>query len=146
MKYKYSFPAIFTVDPDSVGVMFPDLPLATEGDTINDALYMAQDALEGRLYLNERDGDTIPAPSDPLKLRDSLAPNQIVVLIEADLDRFRENLRDKPVSKTVTLPLWLADESKKAGLNFSQTLQDALISKLEIIHQIKHRHTEPQEQ
>lgn len=146
MKDKYCFPAIFTIDPDSVGVIFPDLPLATEGDTLNDALYMAQDALEGRLYLNERDGDNIPAPSDPVKLKTGLSANQLVFTVEADLAKFRENAMDKAVSKTVTLPLWLADESKKAGINFSHTLQDALLRKLEIIRKIKHSLRKPQEQ
>ncbi len=147
MKNVYAFPAIFNYADDGISIKFPDLPGCLScADDYPEALYMARDALECRLYSDEQYHDFIPEPSDPLKLRDSLAPNQIVVLIEADLDRFRENLRDKPVSKTVTLPLWLADESKKAGLNFSQTLQDALISKLEIIHQIKHRHAEPQEQ
>ena len=139
MRDKYCFPAIFTIDIDSVGVVFPDIPLATEGDNIEDALYMARDALEGRLYLNERDGDYIPEPSNPLELKAGLAENQIVVPIEANINKVREKVMNKAVNKMVTLPRWLIEEGKEAEINFSHTLQDALMDKLGIKREIRRR-------
>ena len=139
MKDKYCFPAVFTIDADSVGVMFPDIPLATEGYDIEDALYMARDALEGRLYANERDGDEIPEPSDPLKLKAGLAENQLVVPIEANIGKVREKVMNKAVNKMVTLPRWLIEDGKEAEINFSHVLQDALMEKLGIRRDIKRR-------
>lgn len=139
MKDKYCFPAVFTIDADSVGVMFPDIPLATEGDDIADALYMARDALEGRLYANERDGDEIPEPSDLLKLKAGLAENQLVVPIEANIGKVREKVMNKAVNKMVTLPRWLIEDGKEAEINFSHVLQDALMEKLGIRRDIKRR-------
>lgn len=64
----YSFPALFEAgDEHEQGytVTFPDIDgCITEGDTLEEALYMAKDALVGYLYLSERDGDEIPAPSN----------------------------------------------------------------------------------
>jgi predicted RNase H-like HicB family nuclease len=46
MKDNYIFPAVFSVESDGVSVEFPDLPgCLTCGDTEEEALFMAKDAL-----------------------------------------------------------------------------------------------------
>ena len=37
------------------------------------------------------------------------------------------------MKKTLTIPAWLNEESEKAGINFSQTLQSALKERLGLI-------------
>ncbi len=39
---------------------------------------------------------------------------------------------NKSVKKTLTIPEWLNESATMAGFNFSQVLQEALISKLNI--------------
>ena len=133
MKDSYTFPAIFSYAPDGISIKFPDLPgcLSYANDN-NEAVYMAQDALSLRLYSDENDGIAIPAPSDPLDIMKTLKPNQLVTLIRADMTATRLKLGNKAVNKMVTLPQWLISEGKSQGINFSQTLQEALMQKLGI--------------
>ena len=64
---KYIFPALFEAgDEDEQGytVTFPDLQgCITEGDSLEEAIYMAKDALAGYLSIMEEDGEEIPVAS-----------------------------------------------------------------------------------
>jgi antitoxin HicB len=63
-KLKYSI--VLTPDEESGGytVEVPDLPgCITEGDTVEEALAMAEEAIEGFLEVLKKDGDPIPKPS-----------------------------------------------------------------------------------
>ena len=131
MKDRYCFPAVFNYAPDGVSVYFPDLPgCVTGGDTTEEALHNAREALEGFLWGNEQDNDPIPDPSNPLVLKAETEENQIVVPVEAYMPPVRDEFKNKAVNKMVTLPRWMIDEGKKAGINFSHLLQDALREKL----------------
>ena len=46
-----------------------------------EALYMARNCLDSWLYTSKRDNEFIPEPSDPLKLKEGLKDNQLVVPI-----------------------------------------------------------------
>jgi antitoxin HicB len=62
------YPVKLTPDKDDGGfvVTFPDIPEAiTQGNTIEEALAMAQDALETALEFYFEDKRAIPAPSKP---------------------------------------------------------------------------------
>jgi predicted RNase H-like HicB family nuclease len=71
MKYRYIYPAIFESDVDNrYSVSFPDLPgCFTEGDTLDDAYKMAQDALKLHLFSLEKDGEVIPPPTLPSDIK-----------------------------------------------------------------------------
>ncbi|ALA12479.1 type II toxin-antitoxin system HicB family antitoxin [Paenibacillus larvae] len=131
---KYIYPAVFSPgEPDEGGftVTFPDLPgCISEGDDLEEALRMAKDALGGHLYLMEEDGDEIPRPSQPDSIQ--LETGEFVSLIQANTNFVRERIRNKAVNKTLTIPKWLNDAATEEGINFSQTLQDALKQKLDI--------------
>jgi len=67
----YSYFAQFI--PQSDGgycVYFPDIDVATEGDNIKDAVYMAQDALRTHIEICLEEKDTIVKPSDYLTAKD----------------------------------------------------------------------------
>ena len=140
MKDTYFFPAIFNCTQEGISVTFPDLPgCVTCANDYAEAVQMAHDCLSGWLYISERDNEAIPEPSDPLKLKGNLKDTQIVVPVEVFMPVVRSKFEDKAVNKTVTIPNWLLDEGKNAGINFSQTLQDALMQKLGIHREIKRR-------
>lgn len=132
---KYIYPAIF--DPNENNgftITFPDLPgCITEGDDLDEALLMAAEAMALHLYGMERDGDDIPHPSAPadVSLEDS-DPGAFVSLVQARTEPIRNELQNRAVKKTLTVPQWLNDEAEAAGLNFSQTLQYALKEQLGI--------------
>lgn len=81
---KYMFPAIF--DPDEEGrgytVTFPDLPgCITEGDDLEEARAMAQEALELYLWDMEQHNEPIPTPTPPEKI--ALPTGAFVTFIDA---------------------------------------------------------------
>ncbi len=141
MKKKYVFPAIFDYsETPGISISFPDFPgCLSEADDNEQAISMARDALSGRLYILDRDGEDIPEPSDPVKLIRTLEPMQTITLIDVNMQVFSEMVKSRSVNKMCTIPEWLLDEGKEAGINFSQTLQDAVMQKLGIRREIKRR-------
>lgn len=123
---RYIYIAVFDYDEDGYTVTFPDLPgCITCGDDMEEAYMMAKEALELHLYGMEEDGDEIPVPSKPIdiKLDDK---NKFTALIEAYMPLVRDQMANKSVKKTLTIPKWLNDLAEKHNINFSQTLQSAL--------------------
>lgn len=58
------YPACFYHDEDGYSVVFPDLNwLSTCGETMEEAMSMAVDCLAGHLYMSEKEGEVVPAPS-----------------------------------------------------------------------------------
>jgi predicted RNase H-like HicB family nuclease len=83
---RYVYPACFYPEADGrYSVLMPDFPLATFGDDLADALYMAADAAAGRLRLLLDEGDAPPAPSD-IKKMTLEDPSGFVSLVYIDLD------------------------------------------------------------
>jgi len=128
-KDKYVYPAVFSIEKDGISVEFPDLPGCFScGSTQDEALYMAKDALELHLFGLEDDGEAIPEPSPVSSL--SLRKNQFVALIEVWMPPIRDEMAQKAIKKTLTLPKWLNDLAEEKKVNFSQVLQNALMSYL----------------
>lgn len=127
----YLYPAIFEKDENSYTVSFPDLPgCLTFGNSMAEALHMAQDALEGYLIVMEDDQDAIPSPSNPFTLLPG--NNQIVVPVQANTDLAREKEEAKLIKKTLTIPSYLNKLANASGINFSATLTEALKGKLNL--------------
>jgi hypothetical protein len=106
----------------------------SQGDNDENALYMAREGLLLHLWGMEQDKDDIPEPIPAKDLRPG--PDQVIVLVDVFMPPFRERMNNKSVAKTVTVPRWLDMEAKSAGLNYSQVLQDGLLERLGIQHQI----------
>lgn len=128
---KYAYPAIFTPEKDgSYSINFPDLEgCYTCGDSIEDGIEMAEDALALVLYGYEKDNRAIPAPSALSSL--PFSGNEFVNYIACDTMEYRKMYNNKAVKKTLTIPEWLNESASALGLNFSQVLQEALIQKIQ---------------
>lgn len=125
MKDKYLFPAIFTIDDDGISVELPDLPgCLTCGSNQEEAFEMVKEALSLHLYAMEKDGDDIPAPSKLNELK--LDQNQYSVLVEVWMPVFRDQMANRAIKKTLTIPKWLNDVAEQKHVNFSHILQNAL--------------------
>lgn len=127
---KYIYPAIFTKEDDGgYSVVFPDLESCyTCGDTLEQAMDMAEDCLALVLYGYETDQKEIPAASSMDSI--STSSDEFVSLIKCDTLSYRKQYSSKAVKKTLTIPEWMNDEGMRAGINFSQLLQDALMQKI----------------
>lgn len=126
---KYAYPAVFTAENNSYSVSFPDVEgCLTFGETIPEAIEMAEDALCLMLYDLEEEDSEIPKPSDAKELK--AESNEFVTMIACDTVEYRKFYDNKAVKKTLTVPNWMNTLAEKAGINFSQVLQEALAQKL----------------
>lgn len=127
---KYAYPAVFTPEDDGgFSINFPDLDSCyTCGDDMVDGLTMAQDVLALTLYEYEKEGKKIPQPSKENTI--SLSTGEFINFIACDTLEYRKMYHNKSVKKTLTIPEWLNEAAMAMDLNFSQILQEALLSKI----------------
>lgn len=130
-KDHYVFPAVFEYDkPGVIGVSFPDLPgCISVGENDTHAFQMAKEALSLHLYGMEEDRDEIPEPSSPQEI-DLDRENLVIVMIDVWMEPFRDEMENKAIKKTVTVPRWLNKMAESSGINFSQALTYALKQRL----------------
>ncbi len=85
----YIYPAVFYPEEDGrFSVIFPDLnDLATFGDSLTDALYMAQDACGQYLFTSLRDGENLPEPT-PIERVEKGEDAALVKLVCVNLDEY----------------------------------------------------------
>jgi len=129
MNRKAAYPAIFHYEDGGYWVEMPDVEgFVTQGNTIEHAWAMAKECME-------------------------LALEDVLVFPEAspisEMEKHRENEKDfisivfsdtipyvvydtKAVKKTLTIPGWLNKLALKHKINFSETLKEGLISKLNL--------------
>ncbi|HFU4464060.1 TPA: type II toxin-antitoxin system HicB family antitoxin [Streptococcus suis] len=143
-----TYPALFYYDDtdDTVApyfVHFPDFEhSATQGESMADAMAMASDWLGITLADIIETGREVPAPSDINKL--SLVDNDpfkndpefsesydltksFISLVMVDVADYLGS--QEPIKKTLTIPRWADRLGRELGLNFSQTLTDAIAEK-----------------
>ena len=129
---KLVYPAcMYEEDDGGYSVEVPDLQgCYTQGNTLQEALEMAQDAALGWILTSIEDDEQIPQPSkiEEIELTDN---NGFKTLLLLDIDQYTQKYGSKQsVKKTLTIPSWLNKRAEKIGVNFSQTLQDALLNKI----------------
>ena len=91
---KYAYPAIFTPEEKGYSIVFPDLEgCYTCGDSLEDGLEMARDALALVLYGYEKDGRKIPVPSKVKTL--SVGENEFATYVACDTMKYRKMYNNK---------------------------------------------------
>ena len=127
MKNIRYYPAIFHPEEVGYSVSVPDIAgCCTQGDTLDEAVEMAQDAIG--LMLEDCAG--FPTPSDPARLHPEAG--DFVVVVPFDALAFKRQRDNRAVKKTLSIPSWLNEEAEAAHINFSGVLQEALKKKLNI--------------
>jgi predicted RNase H-like HicB family nuclease len=134
MTMKYAYAAIFTEEDGQILVSVPDLPgTYTFGESIADALYMAQDAMEMWLCDAENNKEAIPAPSALAEIaKQCKGVKSFVSMVPADTDDYRRQTDTRSVRKSLSIPSWLNYQAEKANAPFSQILQQSLKAYLNI--------------
>ena len=119
---KLFYPAIFhTAEEGGFWITFPDFPeCITEGDDMEDAYRMAE---------REREKEVIPDASCPKSIE---VEDGVIVIVEFDMMEYKRRHCSRAVKKTLSIPEWMNEAAIKAGVNFSQVLQEALMAKLNI--------------
>lgn len=122
-------------EKNTVLVEVPDLEIITEGYGIEDAIYMARDAIGLSLITREDNNMEIPEPSDinDIDVLNSAfieSGNPIKTLVDIDVTEYRRKIDNKSVRRNVTIPNWLNQAAEAQHLNVSRVLQEALMEKL----------------
>lgn len=122
----FVYPAIFHQEDSSYWVEFPDLPgCQSFGDTLPETMAEAQEALAAYVLTLLEQRKPLAQPSDMT----SVAPEDgFTSLVACTIDQYKET---RAVKKTLTIPSWLNDRATAMGVNFSQVLQEALITKIQ---------------
>ena len=103
------------------GISFPDFPgCVSAGSTLDEALAMGREALEGHIEVMAEAGEPIPEPSDvDTVMQDPEHRDGVVVLVPAP------DLSGKAVRVNVTLPEGLLQRIDEAAPNRSRFLAEA---------------------
>lgn len=130
---EYVYPAIFTPEEKGMfSIRFPDIDgCFTCGDSLEDGIEMAKDALVLMLIHLEDNERIIPAASAIKGL--SVGHSEFTTYISCDTAAHRRLMDNISVKKTLSIPSWLNESATAAGLNFSQVLQDALKERLHLV-------------
>jgi len=123
----FVYPAVFHKEDDAYWVEFPDLEgCQTYGGTLNETVGCAQEALAGYLLTLLEESREIAPPSDMAAIPHD--GNSFVSLVTCDINQYQGA---KEVKKTLTIPAWLNERAASMGINFSQVLQEALMTKIQ---------------
>ncbi|WP_130850789.1 type II toxin-antitoxin system HicB family antitoxin [Intestinimonas timonensis] len=125
---KQVYPVI--LHPEQEGgfsVSVPDLNIGTQGETIAECIDMARDAIGLWGICEQDEGRVIPEPSG---LTPEHEEGELVTLVDIDFDAYRRTHDMRTIRKNVTIPSYLNDLAERAGVNFSQVLQDGLKQRL----------------
>ena len=128
---KFFYPALFhKAEEGGFWISFPDIPeCLTQGDDMTQAYEIAVDALGLALTCREKEQQPFPVSSDPTTI--TLESDSFLVVIEFDLLAYKKRTSSRAVKKTLSIPEWLNEAAIAMDLNFSQILQEALLSKIQ---------------
>ena len=119
---------VFTPYEDESGgyaVEFPDLTgCVTGGDSMAEAVFMAEDAASGWVLTELEDGNKAPEATAINEV--ATEEGQFVSLIALDMDAYAAKYGSNAVKKTLTIPAWLNTFVEQNGISCSKVLQDAL--------------------
>jgi len=117
---EYIYPAVFHANDDgSYTIIYPDLPgCISEGKSLGNALYMAQDALKQWASYMEEVGEKIPSATALHEV--TVGSGEFVSLVRA------ETKDSRAVRRTVSIPRWMDNQAIQSGISLSRVLQDAL--------------------
>ena len=129
---KLFYPALFhKAEEGGFWISFPDIPeCLTQGDDMTQAYEMAVDALGLVLTDYEREKKPFPTVSEPTTI--CVEPDSFLVVIEFDMLAYKKRTNSRAVKKTLSIPEWLNEAAIAKGINFSQVLQEALLTKVQL--------------
>ncbi len=137
------YPVLFYEENDGkYSVFVPDLDnVSTCGDTLDEAMYMAQDLIAGVILDKMEEGSKLPKASDLEQIKykdledwldnkDWNYKSRFKTYIMVDLASFAEKWNKKLVKKSVNIPMWINSMAEELNVNFSKTLEEALLEKI----------------
>jgi len=122
---KLTYLAVFETDENpGISVYFPDVPGCVScGYTFDLALRMAKEALATHIYGLEKDGEAAPLRTDKIP---KIEAGSMVVPVTIFPNVVKDEINNRRVKTTVTIPRWLKDAAEIEGVNYSRLLEYAI--------------------
>lgn len=140
---KVIYPVLFYEEKEGgYSVFVPDLQNAsTCGSTLEEAMYMAEDLIAGLILDEIEEGNKIPKESRiedvtheeleaNLELDNWDYVSKFKTYISVDISSFAEKWGKELIKKTVNIPKWVNTKAEELKINFSKTLEEALLQKI----------------
>lgn len=140
---KVIYPVLFYEEKEGgYSVFVPDLNNATTcGDTLENAMYMSEDLIAGLILDEMEEGNKIPQSSKIENINfDELEKDldienwdyisKFKTYIVVDISYYAEKWGKELVKKTVNIPKWVNTKAEEMKINFSKTLEEALLEKI----------------
>ena len=145
---KVIYPVLFYEEKEGgYSVFVPDLQKAlntsasTCGSTLEEAMSMAEDLIAGLVLDEMEEGNKIPKPSKiedvsfeelekHLDIEDWDYVSKFKTYIAVDISSFAEKWGKELIKKTVNIPKWINAKAESLKINFSKTLEEALLEKI----------------
>ncbi len=145
---KVIYPVLFYEEKEGgYSVFVPDLEKAlntsatTCGSTLEEAMAMAEDLIAGLILDEVEEGNKIPPASkiedvsfEELEKRLDIENwdyvSKFKTYIAVDINAFAEKWGKELIKKTVNIPKWINTKAEKLKINFSKTLEEALLQKI----------------
>lgn len=145
---KVIYPVLFYEEQEGgYSVFVPDLEKAlncsasTCGSTLEEAMAMAEDLIAGLILDEMENGNKIPEASkidevtfeeleEKLDIEDWNYISKFKTYISVDISSFAEKWGKELIKKTVNIPKWINTKAEMLKINFSKTLEEALLEKI----------------
>ena len=145
---KVIYPVLFYQEKKGgYSVFVPDLEkilntnASTCGSTLEEAMYMAEDLIAGLVLDEMEEGNKIPKASkiedvtfeeleNSLEIENWDYVSKFKTYIMVDINSFAEKWGKELVKKTVNIPRWVNTKAEELKINFSKTLEEALLNKI----------------
>ena len=145
---KVIYPVLFYEEKEGgYSVFVPDLQRAlntsasTCGSTLEEAMSMAEDLIAGLVLDEMEDGNKIPKSSKiedvsfeelekHLDIENWDYVSKFKTYIAVDISSFAEKWGKELIKKTVNIPKWINAKAESLKINFSKTLEEALLEKI----------------
>ena len=140
---KVIYPVLFYEEKEGgYSVFVPDLKNAsTCGSTLEEAMYMAEDLIAGLILDEIEEGNKIPQESkienvsyeeleSNLDIENWDYVSKFKTYIAVDISAFAEKWGKELIKKTVNIPKWVNTKAEELKINFSKTLEEALLQKI----------------
>ena len=145
---KVIYPVLFYEEKEGgYSVFVPDLQkeldtsASTCGTTLEEAMSMAEDLIAGLVLDEMEEKNRIPKSSriedvsfeeleKTLDIKDWDYVSKFKTYIAVDISSFAEKWGKELVKKTVNIPKWINSKAESLKINFSKTLEEALLQKI----------------
>ena len=140
---KVIYPVLFYEEKEGgYSVFVPDLQnAATCGETLEEAMNMAEDLIAGLVLDEMEEGNKIPKSSKIENVKYDKLEKELDIenwnyisrfktYIVVDISSFAEKWGKELVKKTVNIPKWVNSKAESLKINFSKTLEEALLQKI----------------